>query len=213
MDLNSPKNSTRITMLIGIAFVAIIMYQFFSMKNPNAYQTKIETFRQQKDAQFKNAEDSPIPATERANFQGLSYFPIQEQYRVYGKLTPVQSSDTIRLVASKGAPRKYFLIGKLSFELLQKPTSLNAYRAVGEKPNTLFVPFYDLTSGVSSYGGGRYLDLVYDNNNPSTDIEIDFNQAYNPYCVYNATYSCPLPPTENKIALEVMAGEKTGNKH
>jgi uncharacterized protein (DUF1684 family) len=36
---------------------------------------------------------------------------------------------------------------------------------------------------------------------------VDFNSAYNPWCAYNIAYSCVLPPTENTLALPIMAGE------
>ena len=43
---------------------------------------------------------------------------------------------------------------------------------------------------------------------PSGHYALDFNQAYNPYCVYNPTYSCPLPPAENTLEVAISAGER-----
>jgi uncharacterized protein (DUF1684 family) len=37
---------------------------------------------------------------------------------------------------------------------------------------------------------------------------IDFNAAYNPYCAYNPTWSCPIPPGENWLAVPIRAGEE-----
>jgi hypothetical protein len=37
---------------------------------------------------------------------------------------------------------------------------------------------------------------------------VDFNKAYNPFCAYTDTYSCPLPPRENWLEVEIKAGEK-----
>jgi uncharacterized protein (DUF1684 family) len=37
---------------------------------------------------------------------------------------------------------------------------------------------------------------------------INFNMAYNPYCAYNESYSCPIPPQENDLKVEVKAGVK-----
>jgi uncharacterized protein (DUF1684 family) len=37
---------------------------------------------------------------------------------------------------------------------------------------------------------------------------IDFNKAYNPYCVYNKKYSCPLVPRVNYLQTEIQAGVK-----
>ena len=73
----------------------------------------------------------------------------------------------------------------------------------------LFLPFTDLTSGVESYGGGRYIDLE------ATDKDtmiVDFNQAYNPYCAYNEKYSCPIVPEENDLKVEIKAGVKAFKK-
>jgi uncharacterized protein (DUF1684 family) len=70
------------------------------------------------------------------------------------------------------------------------------------------VLFRDATSGKQTYGGGRYLDY------PLSEIKnnvivLDFNKAYNPYCVYQATYACPVPPAENTLTASIQAGELT----
>jgi uncharacterized protein (DUF1684 family) len=39
-------------------------------------------------------------------------------------------------------------------------------------------------------------------------VIVDFNYAYNPYCAYNARWSCPLPPGENWLHVPVLAGER-----
>jgi uncharacterized protein (DUF1684 family) len=39
-------------------------------------------------------------------------------------------------------------------------------------------------------------------------VALDFNLAYNPYCAYADRYSCPIPPVENKLLIEIRAGEK-----
>lgn len=70
----------------------------------------------------------------------------------------------------------------------------------------LFVPFVDETSGKETYGSGRYLDLEQARGD---DYVLDFNMAYNPYCAYNDDYVCPIPPRENKLPIEIRAGEKT----
>lgn len=72
--------------------------------------------------------------------------------------------------------------------------------------NTYSILFRDGTSGKETYGGGRYLEL-----DPaqltSNGAIVDFNNAYNPYCAYNPTYSCPIPPAENTLSVPVKAGE------
>jgi hypothetical protein len=38
--------------------------------------------------------------------------------------------------------------------------------------------------------------------------DLDFNRAYHPYCVYNVSYVCPVPPTENRLSVAIQAGER-----
>ena len=69
----------------------------------------------------------------------------------------------------------------------------------------MFLPFTDLTNGEETYEGGRYIELEIPDKNY---IVIDFNKAYNPYCAYNYIYSCPIPPEENDLKIEIKAGVK-----
>ena len=79
-----------------------------------------------------------------------------------------------------------------------------------EYKDYLFLPFRDGTSRKESYGGGRFLDLKKPK---GKTIHIDFNLAYNPYCAYSHRYTCPIPPPENELTIEIKAGEKTPIGH
>jgi len=108
--------------------------------------------------------------------------------------------------------RKY---GEARFKLGGKDQVLSIFQNLGlmedpEYEDYLFVPFTDETNGSESYGGGRYLDVEM----PEGDrMIINFNKAYNPYCAYNAKYSCPIPPAENHLDIEVKAGVKAYDEH
>ena len=75
-----------------------------------------------------------------------------------------------------------------------------------------FLPFRDATNGAATYGGGRYLidsakgaDLGGD---PARGtVIVDFNFAYHPSCAFDPRWSCPLSPAENRLEIEVRAGE------
>ncbi len=77
----------------------------------------------------------------------------------------------------------------------------------------LFLAFRDATNGRETYGGGRYLldtgkgsDLGGD---PAAGtIVVDFNFAYQPSCAFDPRWSCPLSAPENRLDLEVRAGER-----
>ena len=203
MDLNSRKNSTYIILGVGVIFVALILFQYYSLKNPSTYLRKLDVERSQKNLQFQNAPESPLTQEQKSDFPGLVYFAPDENYRCEATLIKDGVQDTLLLLTSTGEKQQFIRAGKLEFALQGQSHQLVAFRYVGERENTYFIPFTDLTSGVSSYGGGRYMDI-----STIAPLYIDFNRAYHPYCVYNETYSCPIPPRENRLNLEIRAGEK-----
>ena len=66
----------------------------------------------------------------------------------------------------------------------------------------LLLVFGDATNGKGTYGGGRFLWV------DEPVVEVDFNLAENPACVFTEHAACPLPSPENRLALPVEAGEK-----
>ena len=97
----------------------------------------------------------------------------------------------------------YFTIGTGNYQL-EIYQNLDLLDQEGYE-DYLFLPFTDNTNGETTYAGGRYIDLSI----PSGDsLLIDFNKAYNPYCVYNKKYSCPIVPEVNYIDTDINAGVK-----
>ena len=142
------------------------------------------------------------------DFIGLQYYPISDEYFVFADFTPFETTDTIALPTSKaGDFRKMIRYGKLNFQIAEsKSLVLIAYKELENKQDQLFVPFKDKTSGFTTYQAGRYLEISEPDEQQMCII--DFNRAYNPYCAYNAEYSCPLIPSENILPVFIKAGEK-----
>ena len=159
-----------------------------------------------RDSLFRS-EDSPLLETDRVAFEGLTYFPYDSTLAFWLNLHPVLQRDTIRMVTSTGEVRPFIPYGTFRFDAGGRGHTLTVFKPVGEDatPGHLFLPFTDQTSGRSTYGGGRYLDLTEDATGTFT---LDFNLAYHPYCVYNPLYSCPVPPAENRLGVAITAGER-----
>jgi hypothetical protein len=179
-----------------------------------AYEDAVEHSRREKDESFKHADWSPVPPKDRARFQGLSYFPTAAGWQVTAKVTRLPGSEVFEMASSTGAPRQQRRAARLEFSTPAGGAQLFAYQDASEGhkhgPETLFVPFRDKTSGTQTYGAGRYLDLE---DPAGGEVRIDFNLAYNPYCAYSESYSCPLPPPENWLEISVTAGEMKYETH
>jgi uncharacterized protein (DUF1684 family) len=178
-------------------------------ENPKDYVATIAADRAVKDKAFA-ASDDPIPKARHAEFLPLAYYPIDPEYHVPAAFRAIEDPAIIEMPTSTGTPRKMRRVGTLDFTLKGQPLSLVAFLEVGERTR-LFVAFNDLTSGKETYGGGRFMDL---DRNATGIYEVDFNRAYFPYCYYNPTFECPLPPKENRLTIPIRAGERLkGSEH
>jgi len=174
---------------------------------------EIETFQEELNNEFKNPEKSPLTRREQRKFIGHDFFPINKFFRVEAQFIRSQDEVPFQMKTTTDRVPIYEKYGEVVFKIENKKYKLNIYqshrlRKMEKYKNHLFLPFTDLTNGEQSYGGGRYIDLSI----PHTDsIIIDFNKAYNPYCAYSSTRSCPIPPRENNLDLKVEAGVRIVN--
>ncbi|MEO6213142.1 MAG: DUF1684 domain-containing protein [Vicinamibacterales bacterium] len=166
----------------------------------------VNAWRVDKDRFMRESNESPVAPDARAAFPPLVYFPEEPSYRVPAALTAAGEGQGLELPTSTGQRRKMRRVGALRFSLSGNELTLTAFVDATENDmRRLFVPFGDITNGNETYPGGRYLDL----DRTATGIyDLDFNRAYHPFCVYNATYDCPYPPRENRLAVPVRAGER-----
>ena len=185
---------------------AVLLLAVACTDKPKTYEEEISAFRTEKDSAFRSGSGSPIPEAQRAAFPGLRYFDVSARFRVPAALAPSEtSSQIIEMDTTAGNRDRFRVIGKLEFTLDGTKHSLTAFVAESATDaRKLFVPFGDATNRRETYGGGRYLELF----RSSTGLyDLDFNRAYNPFCVYDVRYECPLPPRENRLPIEVRAGE------
>ena len=173
------------------------------------WKAQVERERREKDIFFAQNWQSPIPPQDRALFGGLDYYPPNADYRFETDLHEhEENKSTVRMTYTKGEEKDFLRWGEFRFRIGDEECALQAYKGdPGEE--RLFIPFKDATSGQETYGGGRYLDLD-SGRNRTTDGKwiLDFNRAYNPWCVYSEDYTCPFVPPENRLKVSICAGEK-----
>ncbi len=170
------------------------------------YAASIAAHREAKGGYLGAAADSP---RRRADTEprDLTYFPVDERYRIaVARLRRPPANDRpIALETSDEQRRIARRVAFLDFDLHGQWLTLTGSSIGPTPPGSLFVPFADATSGNETYGSGRYLDVAIE---PDGSVVLDFNLAYQPYCAYSSAYSCPLTPTENRLAVPILAGER-----
>lgn len=190
---------------------------FFIQANVYAMQevithNEIFAFQNTLNQEFLNKETSILLPEDFGNFEGLEFYPINLKFRVTASFVRTPGEKPFLMPTTTDRLPEYVKYAELHFEIDNQNFVLEVFQNTNPKEgyeNYLFLPFTDLTSGNGSYGGGRYMDIF----EPDGDeIILDFNQSYNPYCVYNSKYSCPIPPEQNDIKIRIEAGIKDFKK-
>lgn len=146
-----------------------------------------------------------------ADTSELRFFAPDEDYRIKANFTPARSRKLLLLKVSNGGKAMAAeLYGVLSFHLMSTQLKLEVYKL--KKSGTshdfdLFVPFADPTNGLSTFRGGRYLNLKYSDIVENT-VYVDFNKSYNPQTAYMRGFPSILPTVANTLKLDILAGEK-----
>jgi uncharacterized protein (DUF1684 family) len=91
---------------------------------------------------------------------------------------------------------------------------------LGSYGGGLFLPLRDGSAGKQTYGAGRYLldttkgadlgrvaTISFEDITPAELWVLDLNFAYNPSCVYDPRWACPLAPIGNRIIRPGIVGE------
>lgn len=138
----------------------------------------------------------------RLEFTGLHWFPVDESYKITARFEPYPQPKEIRVPNVLGGDFPMKSPGLLIFEMNGKQYRLEP---VAEEDGKLFIIFRDLTSQTETYQAGRFL---YAEKPINGTVILDFNRAVNPPCAFTAYATCPLPPAQNRLAVEIPAGEK-----
>ncbi|MFT7336562.1 MAG: hypothetical protein ACI9M1_002523 [Porticoccaceae bacterium] len=170
----------------------------------------VETFQKEINTEYADAKTSPLMGNDLATFTTLDFYQINEKFFVTATFVRTEKEKAFGMKTSTERTPSYVKYGEVHFTIGGQALKLNVYKNIElskkkEFKDYLFLPFSDLSSGIESYIGGKYIDLKIPKGNT---IAIDFNTSYNPYCAYNHKYSCPRVPLENDLNIEIRAGVK-----
>ncbi|HEX3897390.1 MAG TPA: DUF1684 domain-containing protein [Rudaea sp.] len=143
-------------------------------------------------------------AATRKNFLGLDYFDIDPSWRIEAKWETYDPPHEVEEPNILGKMDKVVVPGAAVFTRDGKSYRLEpVVETPGDK--NLFLVFADKTSGKETYGAARF---IYTDPPKDGKVVIDFNTAYNPPCAFTPYATCPLPTSQNRLAVRVTAGEK-----
>jgi len=140
----------------------------------------------------------------RKEFRGIDAYPVDPAYRVVGRLEALAAPRPVPVPNIMGWVDTMFTPGPVVFALGDTVIRLTPLIDAPSDSNLFFV-FQDATSGIETYGGGRFL---YSDLRSDGEVVLDFNKAYNPPCAFNPNTTCPLPPEGNLLTRPIRAGEK-----
>ncbi len=192
--------------------INFLILALFTFSNLSAQNTDQQTFKDATLAFQKNyvAAHEVVLGKDKKHFR---FYAVNQAYSVLASFEKITDSTRIGIKTSgQKIPVKYFIrYGKLHFKVQSEEATLTIYQSsdLASKPeykDYLFIPFTDSTTGLETYGSGRYLDLKIADLSTGY-YQLDFNKAYNPYCAYTTGYNCPIPPRENALSMPILAGE------
>jgi uncharacterized protein (DUF1684 family) len=136
--------------------------------------------------------------------QATEVFEPDLRWRVAAKLEPFRTPRLIQVDDVTGGLQPRESPGMLKFRIDGR---VHRLMALGTRDARSWrVAFKDATNRSSTYQAGRYLAVAPADASGWTVL--DFNRAYNPPCAYSRYTVCMLPPPENRLQIEVTAGEK-----
>jgi uncharacterized protein (DUF1684 family) len=139
---------------------------------------------------------------ERFSFPERTWFPINPELQLRASIRKIAPSRKMTIPDVLGDSSREDIFGEFVFSFEGETFRLQALEA-GE--GQAFVIFADLTNGSTTYPGGRFLSVEISD---PDDLTIDFNRAFNPPCAFTPYATCPLPPIENHLPIEIKAGER-----
>ena len=201
------KRKNVIVLIAVVVLIITVFYSFEGSQDDTAWRKEIEKEREEKDRFMRTSPESPF-AKAPEDYKGLNYYPPNIKYRVIANLRPITEKKPVVLTTNDGKDQRYIEYAYAEFKLDGVNNKLLILEIIDMGPfrGKLFLAFGDDTSAGETYGSGRYLDVI--KTPGSSTIKLDFNLAYNPYCAYEESYTCPLPPRENILTIPIKAGEK-----
>jgi uncharacterized protein (DUF1684 family) len=161
-----------------------------------------KNFNGQVEARGYRLWDSASPSIQ--NFSHIETYEFNPDFVFEGIYESYEGNKPVAFeyIRDNGGTRDLAVPGAATVTIAGTQYKLHAFDDSG----SLLLVFADPTNGKETYESGRFLFLQ--RTEGSNKVVIDFNRAFVPPCGFSISYNCPLPPRENRIAIEIKAGER-----
>jgi len=209
--MNYTKLIAQALVLLGLASLASsCTTSKVSTNMIDKYAQEIAHHRSEYKAEFLQDERSPL---REPDFKYMHFYDADPEFDCKCSFSRTENAKPFEMATVSGKTQIYTKYGIAKCSIKDQKVDVNIYgsmrvQAMPGYADHLFIPYKDYTSGEDTYGGGRYLDISK-NDIVDSKVDIDFNKSYNPWCMYSDGYNCPIPPSENHLAIAIRAGEKT----
>jgi uncharacterized protein len=193
-------------------YIFVVCICFYVSEAQSFYGSTVEKiFRDGRNKEMCDQKETPLKTEDYLGFKELVYFDSNPKFRVEAAFRASADEKIFNFQTSSAKVKKFAKKGTLIFRIDKIDHRLSVFQSVGlpetdEFFDLWFIPFKDLSNGKTTYGGGRYLSIWKPKDGK---VILDFNMAYNPSCAFGSDrFSCPIPPKENFLRVEILAGEK-----
>ena len=186
-----------------------ILFSLLIITGCSSISKEIRQHREEYKHEFLTDPRSPL---KEEDLEHLDFYSPSAKAHVIARFTLTPEAEPFEMPTYSGITRTYRKWGNAKFLWEKDSITLSLYQNLTLLSNPLyndylFLPFKDASNGVSTYGGGRYLNMSKADTEDGL-ITIDFNKSYNPWCAYSDGFNCPIPPRENHLLFSIYAGEK-----
>ena len=193
----------------GIVF-AIAMLMALGTRSQENYLEEMVQYRDSINQEFSDPEKTILDEKDLKHFDGVDFFEVDIKYHVEANFERIKGGKLVKMPTSTERIAQYREYGTLSFQIGEEAFQLTVYQNMTftkghEYEDYLFLPFTDESTGIESYGSGRYLDVRISKISDGK-VMLDFNKCYAPNCAYSHKYSCPIPPSNNSLPIKILAG-------
>lgn len=191
-------NKLILFLAIFFSVVFVIIFVISSTEKNNDYLSKITKFHNARKKEILQQNKKITP----------TFYKVNRDLIVKATVSKIKGYQLEFITATDGSTLKYIKYAYLDFNTNGTKNRLTLLQNA-DVNSDFFLPFTDFTTGKTTYGGGRFINLIYKG---ESELMIDFNQALNFTCAYNPNFICPVPPKYNSLNIEIDAGEMAPKK-